>query len=85
MGELQCDPENVTGRIIFMSMFNDIIWEKKENEKVCEENSFKVGLYSQRFLRGHWSFLGPGSQKKWYGTCSGRSEDMQDGRMLITE
>ena len=25
MGELQCDPPNFTGRIIFMSMFNDII------------------------------------------------------------
>ena len=24
MGELQCEPENFTGRIIFMSMFNDI-------------------------------------------------------------
>ena len=39
-----------------MSMFNDIIWEKKENEKVCEENSIKVGIYATRFLRGHWSF-----------------------------
>ena len=25
MGELQCEPENFTGRIIFMSMFNDIV------------------------------------------------------------
>ena len=24
MGELQCEPENFTDRIIFMSMFNDI-------------------------------------------------------------
>ena len=30
MGELQCDPANFTGKIMFMSMFNDIIWEKKE-------------------------------------------------------
>ena len=22
-------------------------------------------------LRGHWSFLGPGSEKKWYETCDG--------------
>ena len=29
MGELLCEPENVTGRIIFMSMFNDIVWSAK--------------------------------------------------------
>ena len=26
-------PENLTGRIIFMSMFNDITWGSRENEK----------------------------------------------------
>ena len=30
MGELQCEPENFTGRIIFMSMFNDIVWDSKK-------------------------------------------------------
>ena len=25
MRELQCEPENFTGRILFMSMFNDIV------------------------------------------------------------
>ena len=25
MGELLCEPENFTGRIIFMSMYNDIV------------------------------------------------------------
>ena len=29
MGELQCETENFTGRIIFMSMFNDIEWREK--------------------------------------------------------
>ena len=29
MGELQCEPENFTGRIIFMSMFNDFVWDAK--------------------------------------------------------
>ena len=27
--------------------------------------------YALRFLRGHWSFPGPGSEKKWYGTYDG--------------
>ena len=56
MGELQCDPANFASKIIFMSMFNDIVWKKKENEKACEENSGKVREYGQRFSRGHWSF-----------------------------
>ena len=29
-------PENFTGRIIFMSMFNDISWGSKDNKKECE-------------------------------------------------
>ena len=39
MGELQCEPENFTGRIIFMSMFNDIVWDAKGNDEICENNS----------------------------------------------
>ena len=34
MGELQCKPENFTGRIIFMSMFNDIVWDAKGNDEL---------------------------------------------------
>ena len=33
LGDLMEDlnePENVTGRIIFMSMFNDVAWDAKE-------------------------------------------------------
>ena len=29
MGESQCEPENFTGKIIIMSMFNDIVWDAK--------------------------------------------------------
>ena len=59
-------PENFTGRIIFMSMFNDISWRSRDNEKECESNAQLVSLYAKRFGTGQWSFLGPGSQKKWY-------------------
>ena len=31
-------PENFTGRILFMSMFNDILWGSKDNKKECESN-----------------------------------------------
>ena len=68
MGELQCEPENFTGRILFMSMYNDSVWDAKGNDELCENNSKTIKKYAERFLRGHWSFLGPGSENKLYGT-----------------
>ena len=59
-------PENFTGRIIFMSMFNDISWESRDNKVECESNANLVSLHARRFGVGHWSFLGPGLEKKWY-------------------
>ena len=50
MGELHCDPADFKGRIIFMSMFNDIVWDAKGNEELCEHNSKRIGEYAQRFL-----------------------------------
>ena len=66
--ELQCEPENFTGRIIFMSMFNDIVWDAKGNDEICENNSKTIKQYARGFPRGHWSFLEFRSEKKWYGT-----------------
>ena len=59
-----------TDHIMFMSMFSDIDWTKRENGKICIPNAEKVKDYSVRFLPGHWTFLGPGSGKKWYGESS---------------
>ena len=69
MGKLQCEPENFTGRIIFVSIFNDIVSDPEENgnDEMCEHNSKTIKRYARRFPRGHWSFLGPRSEK-WYGT-----------------
>ena len=57
-------PENFTGRILFMSMFNDISCGTRDNEKECAANARLVSLYSRRFGTGQWSFIGPGSEKK---------------------
>ena len=57
-----------TGRIIFMSLFNDISWRSPDNEQECELNANFVSIYARRFSTGRWSFLGPGSEKKWYST-----------------
>ena len=36
LSNMSTEPEDFTGRIIFMSMFNDISWGSKENERKCE-------------------------------------------------
>ena len=53
-----------------MSMYNDIVWGERENTEKCVTNSFTVADYARKILPGHWSFLGPGSEKKWYETYS---------------
>ena len=68
-------PENFTGRIIFMSMFNDISCESRDNEKECLLHAKLLSLHAKRLGKGQCSFLGPGSEKKWY--CI--SEDSPQG------
>ena len=72
---LQETPENFSGRILFMSMFNDISCGTKDNETECLANAKLVSLYARRFGKGQWSFIGPGSEKKWYSI----SEDSPQG------
>ena len=59
-------PESFTGRILFMSMFNDISCEGKGNEEECVANVKVVSIFAEKFGIGQWSFIGPGSEKKWY-------------------
>ena len=53
-------PENFIGRILFMSMFNDISCGTKHNGEECLANVRLVSLYARRFGKGQWSFIGPG-------------------------
>ena len=59
-------PENLTGRILFMSMFNDISCGTKDNEQECLAHAKVVSLYARRFGTGQWSFIGSGSEKEWF-------------------
>ena len=59
-------PEEFKDRIIFMSMFKDIEW--KTNDENCISNTEKVKNYAMKFSRLHWTFWGPGSEEKWYGS-----------------
>ena len=71
-------PEEFKGRIIFMSMFNDISWGSEDNEQECESNANLVSIYARRFSPGRWSFLGSGSEKKWYSTHDSRPQGEWD-------
>ena len=53
LSDLGQTPETFTGRILFMSMFNDISCDRKDNKDEC---------------LAKWSFIGPGSEKKWYSS-----------------
>ena len=68
LSKMSVEPEEFKGRIIVMSMFNDISWRSKENEQGCELSAKLVSIYAKRFSPGRWSLLGPGSEKKWYAT-----------------
>ena len=74
MGEL----EQFQGRIIFMSMFNDIIWGIKDNEKECIAIATLVSLIANRFPVGRWSFFGPGSTSEWYSPYNERPQGEWD-------
>ena len=59
-------PETFTGRILFMSMFNDVSCDRKGNKEECVANAKVVTILARKFGIGQWSFIGPGSEKKWY-------------------
>ena len=70
--------EKFKDRIIFMSMFNDIDWTRKGNDGICISSSAKVKEYAKRFSQRHWTFLGPGDEKRCYGTFSYTPEGKWD-------
>ena len=79
-------PENFTGRVLFMSMFNDISCGSKDNEKECLANPKLVSLFAKRFGKGQRSFIGPGSEKKWYSISEDSPQGVWDNmaeRMLL--
>ena len=83
---LEETPESFTGRILFMSMFNDISCRIEDNASECLANAKLVSLYARRFGKGQWSFSGPGSEKKWYSMKEDSPQGIWDNiaeRMLL--
>ena len=66
LSDLGQTPETFTGRILFMSMFNDISCDRKDNKDECLANAGVVKVFARKFGIGRWSFIGPESEKKWY-------------------
>ena len=56
-------PESFTGRILFISMFNDIFCDRYDNKDECFRNANIVKTFAGRFGIGQWSFIGPRSEK----------------------
>ena len=61
-------PATFTGRILFLSMFNDISCDRKDNKDECLRNAESVKVFARRFGIGQWSFIGSGSEKKRYSS-----------------
>ena len=59
-------PETFTGRILFISMFNDISCDRKTTKKNVWQMSKSSKVLAKKFGIGQWSFIGPGSEMKWY-------------------
>ena len=51
-------------------------------KKKCKSNAHEAADYARRFPRGHWSFLGPGSEKKLSGTYSDKPDKSSEDMML---
>ena len=59
---------------------------ERKQEK-CESNTRLVSLYAKRFGAGQWSFLGLGSEKKWYSISEDSPKvewDKMAEKMMIT-
>ena len=79
-------PEIFSRRILFMSMFNDIPCGTKDNKQECLAHARVVSLYARRFGKGQWSFIGPGSEKKWYSIKEDSPQGIWDNiaeKMLV--
>ena len=48
---------------------NYIDWPKRGNDEIYIECR-KIKDYAMKFLQGHWTIPGPGSEKKWHGGYS---------------
>ena len=85
LSDLGQTPETFTVRILFMTMFNDISCDRNGNKDECFKNDNFVKIFAGRFGIGQWSFIEPGSEKKWYSaenSPQGAWDDIADEMLL---
>ena len=61
-----------------MELVREVQWHhrwNKDNETECIANSTHVSLFAKKFPAGLWSFLGPGTEIKWYSTKKDQEEN----------
>ena len=59
-------------------MFNDISCDKKDNEEESVANAKVVKVLAKRLGIGQWSFICPGSEKKWYSMEENSAQGIWD-------
>ena len=67
-------------------MFNDISCDRYDNKDECLKNAEFVKTFAKRFGIGQWSFIGPGSEKKWYpseNSPQGASDYIAEEMLLL--
>ena len=67
LSDLGQTPETFTGRILFCQCsMTSPVTAKTTKMNECLANAGVVKVLVRRFGVGQWSFIGPGSEKKWY-------------------
>ena len=74
------EPCDLRGRIIFMSVFNDIEFRKPCNDQTCLDAK-EVTEYARVFQVNQWCFCGPGQESVWYHTSSDHPAGQTSRRM----
>ena len=81
--ELQCEPAQFKGGLIFMSMYNDIVWRERRNAEMFYEFCYGCELCSQIPARtfGHFWDL----DQRGNGTGLILTNPMENGTRLLNE
>ena len=86
LSRLSVQPDNFTG-LSSCRCSTTSHGDLKTMKKNCKSSAQLVSLYAKRFSPRQWSFLGPGSEKKWYSTHEYKPQGEWDRvaeQMMIT-
>ena len=68
LSDLGQTPETFTRRIFLCQCSMTSPETEKGNKEECLKNAETVKVLAKKFGIGQWSFIGPGSEKKWYSS-----------------